>query len=491
MIAASFLLFLSVFVLLGLLSHRYAKPTRRSYLLAGQDVKPWLVGLSAVATNNSGYMFIGVIGYTYLTGLPALWLMVGWIVGDMLASSLVHRRLREASTSSAGNTFPAVLAGWHGQRFKVLRIVAGVITVIFLGTYAAAQLTAGSKALHVLFGWSESVGAILGAAMVLAYCLAGGIRASIWTDAAQSVVMLAAMILILVVGVASLGGISETWQQLGQVSPVYMNLFPTELALGDTYGPIMFVVGWLFAGFSVVGQPHIMIRFMALDQPGNVNKARLYYYIWFIAFYLVANAVALIARLLIPEAAGFDPELALPTIALNLLPPIGVGLVLAGIFAATMSTADSLILSCAGSLSEDIVDLPQKVWVTKLSTIVVCLFALWLALSNQRSVFDLVVASWAVLAACFGPLLTVYSLKQRPSQALALCMMFTGLISVYVWLQFDFLADYYEGMLAICLGFVVFLGGKMLGLVNRDNHSRPITAGTRPDPAIVPTAGSK
>ncbi|XOV85095.1 MAG: sodium/proline symporter [bacterium] len=475
MIATSFLCFLGLFVFIGVLSRRYAKPTRRSYLLAGQDVKPWLVGLSAVATNNSGYMFIGVIGYTYMTGLPAIWLMIGWILGDLIASSVVHRRLREASTSAAGNTFPAILASWHGQQFKAVRVIGGLITVVFLGTYAAAQLTAGSKALHVLFGWSESTGAIIGAAMVLAYCLAGGIRASIWTDAAQSIVMIAAMTLILVVGVASLGGPGTTWQQLNDVSPTYMSLFPQGLALGDTYGPLLFVVGWLFAGFSVVGQPHIMVRFMALDHARNINRARLYYYLWFVAFYFIANAVALISRLLIPDAGGFDPELALPTIAVNLLPPVMVGLVLAGIFAATMSTADSLILSCAGSVSEDIIELPHKVWITKASTIAVCLFALWLALSSERSVFDLVVASWAVLAACFGPLLTIYALNQRPTQALALTMMFTGLISVYVWLQFDVLADYYEGMLAICLGFVVFLIGRATGFV-QDNSAASTSA---------------
>jgi Na+/proline symporter len=222
----------------------------------------------------------------------------------------------------------------------------------------------------------------------------------------------------------------------------------------------------LFAGFSVIGQPHIMIRFMALDEPSHTNRARLYYYLWFVAFYFVANAVALLARLLLPESATFDPELALPTIALELLHPVGVGIVLAGIFAATMSTADSLILSCAGSLAEDVTRLPHNVWIAKISTVLVTAFALWLALSSDKSVFSLVISSWAVLAACFGPLLLVLALGQHPSQGLAIVMMLTGVAGVYAWLQFDVLSPYYEGTLAICAGLVVFGIGKALGFAN-------------------------
>ena len=148
MIAATFLVFLGLFVLVGVLSYGHSRPDRRNYLLADQNVKPWLVGLSAVATNNSGYMFIGVIGYTYVTGLPATWLMFGWIVGDFVASHFVHRRLREATTARVGDTFPGVLSRWHGTDHAWVRHIGGVVTVLFLGTYAAAQLTAGSKALH-------------------------------------------------------------------------------------------------------------------------------------------------------------------------------------------------------------------------------------------------------------------------------------------------------------------------------------------------------
>lgn len=463
MIIGSFLVFLALFTAVGVSSYRLARADSRDYLLAGQTIRPWLVGLSAVATNNSGYMFIGVIGYTYATGLPAAWLMIGWIAGDMIASSFVHRRLRVASGERQENTFAGIIANWFGQDYRGLRLVGGLISIAFLGAYAAAQLTAGSKALHVLFEWDQWVGATIGAFIVLAYCLAGGIRASIWTDAAQSFVMLIAMAVLLWVAVGSLGGPAGAFEELDAVSPTYMNWLPTGLALGDTLGPVLFVVGWMFAGFSVIGQPHVMIRFMALDDAGNMMRARLWYYGFFITFYFMSNAVGLLSRVLLP-AEGFDAELALPTIALELLPDVFVGLILAGVFAATMSTADSLILACSASLTDDVVRGGRRnVWIVKGGTVLVTALALAIALNGTDSVFLLVIYAWSALAAAFGPLLIVQALGQRPREGLALTMMLAGIGAVYLWKQVPALGDYYEGMGGILLGLLVFGAGRGLG----------------------------
>ncbi|HSG88188.1 MAG TPA: sodium/proline symporter [Pseudomonadales bacterium] len=463
MIVASFLCFLAMFVVVGVSSYRYSRGDSADYLLAGQGVRPWLVGLSAVATNNSGYMFIGVIGYTYVTGLPAAWLMIGWILGDLLASQFVHARLRTATGARGEHTFAGILANWHGEQFVWLRRLGGLVTVAFLGAYAAAQLTAGSKALHVLFGWDAWVGAVIGAVIVLVYCLAGGIRASIWTDAAQSFVMIIAMSVLLVVAVTHLGGPAAALEQLDAVSPTYMNWLPTGLALGDGLGPVLFIVGWMFAGFSVIGQPHIMVRFMALDDAKNMRRARIWYYSWFTAFYIAANSVGLLSRVLLP-AEGFDAELALPTIALELLPDVLVGLILAGVFAATMSTADSLILSCSAALTDDLAKgAGRRLVVVKAGTVLVTTMALLIALTGTDSVFSLVIYAWSVLAAAFGPLLVVLALGQRPRESLAITMMIIGVACVYAWKAVPVLADYYEGMGGFLAGFAVFAVGRMLG----------------------------
>ncbi len=463
----SFLVCLSGFVVVGVLSHRYARGDSGDYLMASSSIQPWLAGLSAVATNNSGYMFIGVIGFTYTTGMPAVWLMVGWILGDFIVSSFVHRRLREQTATSGQNTFPGVLSRWHGTDFRTYRRLAGLVAFAFLGAYAAAQLNAGSKALHVLFDWPMWVGATIGALIVVAYCFAGGIRASIWTDAAQSFVMIGAMFLMLWVCVDHLGGPADTWRQLHAVSPDYMDLWPGKLGFPSPWGPLLFIVGWLFAGFSVIGQPHIMIRFMALNTTGNMNRARAYYYIWFILFYAAANGVGLLSRLMIPEAEAFDPELALPTMALELLPGVLVGLVLAGIFAATISTGDSLVLACSAAVTEDLAGKTQNIWRVKAATLVVVALALVIALIGPESVFVLVIVSWAALGAAFGPLMVVYVLGYRPSEGLAIAMMAVGLAAVYAWKAVPALGEYYEGMFAILLAFLVFAIGYRLGYADR------------------------
>lgn len=492
MIVVSFLLCLALFTAVGVSSYRLSQGDSRDYLLAGQTIRPWLAGLSAVATNNSGYMFIGVIGYTYSTGLPAVWLMIGWIVGDMIASSFVHRRLRMACNEQAENTFAGMLANWFGQDYRGLRLVGGLMTIVFLGAYAAAQLNAGSKALHVLFEWEQWVGATIGAFIVLAYCLAGGIRASIWTDAAQSFVMLIAMAVLLWVAVAELGGPGGAVAELDAVGPDYMNWLPTGLALGDTLGPLLFIVGWMFAGLSVIGQPHVMIRFMALDDAGNMMRARLWYYGFFIAFYFMSNAVGLLSRVLLP-AEGFDAELALPTMALELLPDMLVGLILAGVFAATMSTADSLILACSASLTDDVFRGGRdNVWIVKGGTVLVTALALAIALNGTDSVFLLVIYAWSALAAAFGPLLMVQALGQRPREGLALTMMFAGIAAVYLWKQVPVLTDYYEGMGGIVLGLLVFALGRSLGFVHRESASSQPTKSRAPtgDESAVPAARS-
>lgn len=458
MTIASFIGFLLIFVAIGVASMSKRKQSTVDYLVAGRSVKPWLAGLSAVATNNSGYMFIGMIGLTYSTGLSSIWLMIGWILGDLAASLLIMRKLREATEAHDIHSFGGLLADWsdkngHGTNFNLLRRITGLLTILFLGAYAAAQFTAGSKALHVLFGWDIATGAILGALLVLIYSYSGGIRASIWTDAAQSFVMIAAMAMLMFTGATSFDSTAVIMESLNAVEPDFMNWFPDTSLLGIA----LFVAGWVFAGFGVAGQPHIVIRYMALDSSNNLGRFRLWYYSWFTLFYSATIVVGLLARLLLPDAGSFDAELALPMISQQLLPDIMVGLVLAGLFAATMSTADSLVLSCSASLSRDL--LPEKklgYTTTKIMTAIVVLVALALSLSGSQSVFALVLIAWGLLAAAFVPLLTLYALGHRPTEISAIAVMGAGVSAFFIWRELGLSSIAYEIMPAIIAGIGIY-----------------------------------
>lgn len=455
MIVASFLGFLILFLGVGLASAFRAKKTRKDYYLCGNEVSPWLAGLSAVATNNSGYMFIGVIGYTYATGLAAIWLMVGWIVGDFVASLYIHRKLREATERTHEASFAAVLARWNGQQFAVWRRIAAIIMVVFLGAYAAAQISAGGKALQGVLDWNPKAGAIVVAAMILAYSSAGGIRASIWTDAIQSFVMLAAMSLLFVVGVLGLGGVEGAIARMDAV-PNFLDWFPSDLVFPGALGMALFVVGWMFAGLSVVGQPHVMVRFMSLDSPNHMTRTRMWYYGYFTLFYALATGVGMLSRIYLPELGDLDPELALPAMARELLPDVFIGMILAGIFAATMSTADSLVLSCSAAITHDLMpERQEKMWKLKLATALVTALALAIAISETRSVFSLVILAWSTLASAFAPLLIIYAARRRISEAAATAALAVGIGVALAWRHFGLDTDVYEGMPGILVGLAI------------------------------------
>ncbi|WP_348534456.1 sodium/proline symporter [Pontiella agarivorans] len=451
-----FLLFLSLFALIGISSVLHSRGTKKDYYLASSSIPPSLVGLSAVATNNSGYMFIGVIGYTYVTGLASIWLMIGWILGDMTAATMVHRRLRAATERTGEVSYAGVLSAWNGSRNVALQRIAGVVTLIFLLAYAGAQLVAGSKALHVLFGWPEWAGAVIGAVLVAVYCFSGGIRASIWTDAAQSVVMILAMGLLLFVATTSVGGVSGAIQQMGQVEG-FLDWFPKGLILPGLLGGLLFAVSWGFAGLSVAGQPHVMVRFMTLDCKTKMMRAKFWYYLWFIVFYAAATAVGMLSRIYLSDTGTFA-ELALPMMAQELLPPFLVGLILAGVFAATMSTADSVVLSCSSAVTHDL--LPQnieKTWILKVTTVLITVFALGWALLNKQSVFSLVIMAWSGLASAFAPLLIYLCFGGKPGHKTAVFSMLSGLAVALLWRWAGWHNMIYEGMPGILSGLLILL----------------------------------
>ncbi|MDH5716924.1 MAG: sodium/proline symporter [Spirochaetia bacterium] len=453
----TFLIFLLFFVIVGISSLKARKKTTLDYLLAEHNIKPWLAALSAVATNNSGYMFIGVIGYTYSSGLSAIWLMIGWILGDYFASLLIHKKLREKTQAVNAHTYPGVLSKWFATDFKKFRFISGIVSLLFMGSYAAAQFNAGSKALHILFNWDIASGAVIGSIIVLLYCFSGGIRASIWTDAAQSIVMIFSMIFLFFAALNEIGSFTAVYHKLSAIEGDFNSLFPTNLALGNIAGPILFIIGWMFAGFGVVGQPHIMVRFMALDSSKNMKKARIYYYSWYIVFYLFATMVGLLSRILIPEASGFDAELALPSIAAKILPAPLAGIILAGIFAATISTADSLILSCSAALTHDIFqkrNMPY--YLIKSSTVIVTLATLLIALLGNQSVFYLVVLSWSVLASAFLPVLIIYIFNIKIKEWEAITLQLTSLLVVVIWNFTGLSAEVYEIFPAVVISILIY-----------------------------------
>lgn len=459
--AVSFAVFLLAFVVIGAWSATRKQETADDYLIASRSISPLFTALSAVATNNSGFMFMGLIGATFTSGVRAAWLMVGWVIGDWLAWFFVHRRVREQSERVGANTVPGFLASGARDGGRPIAAVAGLITLVFLGLYAAAQLTASGKAMHYVFGWDVEVAAVIGAVIVGAYCISGGIRASIWTDVAQSVVMLGSMTALLVTALVHLGGFGALWDRLVQIDPGLV-----ELAPGDyKFGFAGYALGWFGAGLGVVGQPHVMIRAMAIDSPDHIATARRIYVVWYLAFSAACIGVGLAARALL-DAPLPDPELALPLLSDHLFPAVLVGMMLAGVFAATISTADSQVLSCSAAITQDLVPAWGKRYVhVKVATLAVTGFALVLALfGDGLGVFGLVTIAWSSLAAGLGPLMIVRAFGWPLNTRVALVMMVVGVAGALTWRYalawHGDLYDAFPGMLAGAIAYVVMVRGR-------------------------------
>ena len=447
----SFLFFLLLFTAVGAYAATQKQDTTGDYLLADRKVNPWLVALSALSTGQSGFLFTAQVGYAYTQGLSAIWLAIGWAIGDYLSWLLVFKRLRLVSETTESETVPAFLAQKQ-PGYRWISIISALITIFFLGTYAAAQLLAGSKALNSLFGWDYAWGIIIGAVVVVVYCFSGGIRASIWTDSVQTMVMIAALLILLVVTISAGGGVNGIYANLGDIDPNLVKLFPTDLA----WGFVPFFVGWLVAGFGSVGQPHIVVRAMAIDSADNMGKARDIRTICGLITAFAAISIGLAGRVLLPSLN--DPELALLDLSQNLLPGILVGVILAGLFAATISTADSQILSCSAALTQDLFPgLARSYKYAKIGTLVVTVIVLVIALASNDSVFNLITFAWSILASGLGVLLILRSFELPVATPTAIAMMLVGIFVSMFWkLGLGLSGAVYEVFPGMAAGFLVY-----------------------------------
>lgn len=407
-----FLGLLFFIALIGISSSRFNKPTVKNYYLADKSLSPWLSGLSAMATNNSGYMFIGLIGFTYLNGLSSIWLMIGWILGDYLITKKLFPKIITKSFTSKNVTYASIIGSL--VKNKLITKLIAIISFVFLLIYASAQFAASGKTLMAVMNWEFYFGVITGGLIVLVYSLTSGIRASIWTDAAQSIIMFVSMGALVIFSIIELGGVNQALFQLSEIDG-FMSPFQSDHTDSIVFN-IFSSLSWIVAGMFVVGQPHIMIRFFAVKNNSDLVQSRAFYYSSYILFYGLAFTVGMLSRLVLDQNIGFDPELALPMMAQILFNPFMVGLIISGIFAATMSTADSLIINCSGNISQDILELTKfsKMKITSI-TLIVALTSIMIALINSGSVFSIVVFSWTILGFLLTPLLIMISLNKSIS----------------------------------------------------------------------------
>ena len=427
MVIFSFLIFIILFFAVGILSIKWHKNTTKDYLLAGRSISPWNAALSAAATSCSGFMFIGLIGFAYTNGLSTLWFIFGRAIGDLMVTLWIYPKLYKKSFDNDKMTFSSVLSSWNGEDMKIVRIASALIIITFLTIYASAQFSAGGKALYAIFGWNYKIGIISGAILVLTYCFTGGIRASILTDVVQFIVMLLAMLILLVSMSSNMGGFNSSIAQLQNInSGQYLNIWHHDTA----FNIVLFIIGWLFNGISVLGQPQIVIRTLTIKAK-DVIKTQISCVSAIVLFSLLAIAVGIGTRLFF-DYTNFDQELALPLIAKNILPNWLTGIVLAGIFASVISTADSQILSCSAAITEDVLG-KDSYSLSKISTLIITVVIVLISLNESSSIFKLIVFAWSALGSAFAPIIILSALGYKISQRTMLIMMLSAITTIVIW----------------------------------------------------------
>ena len=431
MLVLSFLFFMSIFAGVGLASMFVKEDTTDDYLVAGRGMHPALAALSAVSTWNSGYMFIGFIGFTYMMGFNVLWLGIVSTIGQVVAWAWLYKFIQKEGQSRGVRSLSSLVAEKAGAPEAKL---AAVLSVLFLSIYAAAQLTSGGKALYVMMGWNEMTGILIGFVLVVAYCYAGGIRASIWTDAVQSCVMLVGSTMLCWIALQEVGGFSGLTSSLEAQDPVLVRFLPPDLRFGFSMWAFAFFLG----GLGVAGQPQVVSRVMTLGSDSDRKQAMVWFFVWQTPFIALMVIIGLASRVLF-TGSDFDPELGLPVLAMETMPAIGVGMILASIFAATMSTADSQVLACTAAITDDI----KPEWredhkTTKMVTLVVAAFATMISIGGLYipggdSVFVLVVLAVYGLGGIFIPLLTIRWMGYKPDTTHSLVMMVSAFVGVIGW----------------------------------------------------------
>ena len=451
-LVASFLLFMGAFAGIGLASMWVKEDTTDDYLVAGRGMHPALAALSAVSTWNSGYMFIGFIGFTYTMGYSIIWIGLGSMVGQIVAWIWLYKFIQQAANERGVRSLSSLVSDVTGSPEAKL---AAVLSVLFLAVYAAAQLTSGGKALYVMLGWSEVIGILIGFVLVVAYCYAGGIRASIWTDAAQSSVMIIGSSLLCYVALGEVGGFSGLHDGLEGQNANLTSIVPADL----NFGVSLWIFAFFLGGLSVAGQPQVVSRVMTLGTDEDRKTAMLWFFAWQTPFLVIMVIIGLASRVVF-TGSDFDPELGLPMLAMETLGPFWVGLILASIFAATMSTADSQVLACTAAFTDDVMpEISQDHKKTKIVTLIIAAFATAISIfglyvPGGDSVFALVVLAVYGLGSIFVPILIIRWAGYEPDTNHTMAMMLAALVTVILWSVSGFGDDIFPSVPGMGAAFI-------------------------------------
>ena len=424
-------------LLIGLYAYKKSTSDVAGYMLGGRSLSPSVAALSAGASDMSGWMLMGLPGAMYISGVSSLWIAIGLVLGAFLNYLVVAPRLRTyTEIANDSITLPDFFENRFNDKSRLLRIVSSVVIVVFFTLYTSSGVVAGGKLFESSFGLNYEVGLYVTASVVVAYTLFGGFLAVSLTDFVQGCIMFVALILVPVVAISEVGGLAEMKSTIETINPDLLNIFSGVSAIG-----IISAMAW---GLGYFGQPHIIVRFMAIRSVKEMPTARRIGMSWMIVAIIGAMATGL-AGIAYVAKTGMkldDAETIFIVLSQLLFSPLIAGFLLAAILAAIMSTISSQLLVTSSSLTGDFYQAflhrdaseKQLVLVGRISVFVVALVAIYLAYDRDSSILSLVSNAWAGFGAAFGPVIIGCLYWKDMTRNGALAGMLSGAITVLIWI---------------------------------------------------------
>lgn len=460
-----FILYLGL--MLGIGIYYYKKTSDLSdYVLGGRGLGSWVTAMSAQASDMSGWLLMGLPGAAYLSGMGAMWIALGLGVGTYLNWQFVAKRLRKY-TEIAGNSL--TLSSYFGNRFRdknnTLRIVSSIIIVFYFSVYTASGFVAGGKLFSTVFGLDYTLALTIGAIVIVSYTFLGGFMAVSTTDFIQGIVMFLAVVIVPIVGITTNGLNLESFRTL---NAEFLNPF-TNID-GEAIGLIA-IVSSLAWGLGYFGQPHILVRFMAIKSSSQIKASKRIAMTWVIISLAAAIIVGMVGSIIIPETLTDSEQVFMVMIDL-LIPTIIAGVFLSAVLAAIMSTADSQLLVTASAFSEDLYKTiinkkatqKQLLMISRMTVLAISITAYIIALNPESSVLDIVANAWAGFGAAFGPVILFSLFWKRMTKTSAVAGMIVGAGTVFIWNRLSGgIFDLYEIVPAFALACMVIVAVSLLG----------------------------
>ncbi|GGH73669.1 sodium/proline symporter [Pullulanibacillus pueri] len=422
--------------------YSYRRTTNISdYMLAGRGLGPAVTALSAGASDMSGWMLMGLPGAMYASGLSSAWLSIGLCIGAYCNYLLLAPRFRVYTEIAEDSiTIPDYLENRFQDRSNLLRLVSGLVILVFFTLYVSSGMVSGGTLFESAFGLNYTTGLLVTVAVVVCYTLFGGFLAVSMTDFVQGCIMFVALILVPIVALTHVGGTHTMTEDIRSINPHLLNLFTGTSVIG-----ILSLIAW---GLGYFGQPHIIVRFMAIKSTRELRTARRIGMSWMIISIIGAMAVGLIGISYFSHHGGSlkNPETVFIEFADILFNPLITGFILAAVLAAIMSTISSQLLVSSSAVTEDFYKTffrrsasdKELVFIGRGAVLLIALIAIGLSYTSQ-SILDIVSHAWAGFGSAFGPVILLSLYWKRMTRWGALAGMMVGGLTVIFWLNISHL----------------------------------------------------